>query len=99
MDLTKPIEEMTPREVRVVQRIKNIMEAFERVNRRLTLNPDDPRAAKWIKRLEQYQQSLKNLREHGVEKIAGSGIVGVEIEVPQIDVRRTAGAPTVTAEG
>ena len=98
MDLQKPIEEMTTAERRLVARIVNLQDAVQRLGRRIELNPEDPRVPKWIKRLEEYQQSLTNIRDHGRESLKGSNVSGVEIEVPTFDFSKLGHPPEVAEE-
>lgn len=95
MDLTKPIEEMTERELRIASRIGNLYAGIKRVRARMDANPAHPLAARMAAKLMEYKQSLENLKAHGVEVLPepGAGVTGVTIEVPSYDYNATAQAP------
>lgn len=94
MDLNRPVEELSARELRTLNRIRDLQAAAERLSKRLADHPDHRNAEGWKARLLEYRQSLINLRDHGVERPGkGSGITGIEIAVPTFDFAATAHAP------
>ena len=66
---------------RAQARAEQIMVAVPKLKAKLEANPNHAKAKGWRRRLAEYEVSLRNLAEHGVEKIV-DGPMAVKVNVP-----------------
>ena len=66
---------------RLLNRVETLVAAIRKINTALDADPKHPNEKRMLERLVQYQTSLKNIQEHGREKVPKAR-EGVKIEVP-----------------
>ena len=74
-------KEPAPKADRLLNRVETLVAAIRKVNAALDADPKHPNKKRMLERRTQYQTSLKNIQEHGREKVPKAR-VGVKIEVP-----------------
>ena len=63
-------------------RMLTLMKAKSRFEAMLADDPDNPKAPRWLEKLGEFENSLKNLSAHGRERPSTDRPIGVDIDVP-----------------
>ena len=74
-------KEPAPKADRLLNRVETLVAAIRKVDAALDADPKHPNKKRMLERRAEYQTSLKNIQEHGREKVPKAR-VGVKIEVP-----------------
>ena len=74
-------KEPAPKSDRLLNRFETLVAAIRKVKAALDADPKHPNKKRMLERLGEYQTSLKNIQEHGREKVPKAR-EGVKIEVP-----------------
>ena len=77
----KASTEPAPTPDRLLNRVETLVGAIRKINAALDADPKHPNAKRMLERRAEYQTSLKNIQEHGREKVPKAR-EGVKIEVP-----------------
>ena len=74
-------KEPTPKQDRLLNRFETLVVSVRKIDAALNADPEHPNKTKMLERRVQYQTSLKNIQEHGMERVPKAR-EGVKIEVP-----------------
>lgn len=66
---------------RMLNRVDTLVSCIRKINTALEADSEHPNKKRLLGRLAEYQESLKNIQEYGVERVPKAK-VGVKIEIP-----------------